>query len=69
MSAVVTASVGLFFAAKLPTPIFEIFRHPRAIRMGPIGGKHRSVHVGVPRDAFCVHHTGWGETGPPCILI
>ena len=29
-------------------PIFESFGAPRAIRMGPIGGKHRSVRVGTP---------------------
>ena len=36
------------FRGQAPHPIFEIFATPRAIRMGPIGGKHRSVRVGTP---------------------
>ena len=48
MSAVVTASVGLFPAAQAPHRFFEFFGAPSAIRIGPTCGKHRWVRLEPP---------------------
>ena len=51
------------FRGQAPHPIFEIFATPRAIRMGPIGGKHRSVHLGSPATRSGPTIPGGGKRG------
>jgi hypothetical protein len=62
-SAVVTASVGLFFAAKLPTQFLK-FLPP----LGPSGWDPSvATWIGAgwgPRGALRAPPAGWGETGP-----
>jgi hypothetical protein len=44
------------FAARFSSRFLKFSGAPRAIRMGPVGGKHRSVRVGAP----------WRRAGPTC---
>ena len=52
------------FRGQASHPIFEIFCHPWAIRMGPNSGKHRPVRIGSPAPRSGATIPGEGKPGP-----
>jgi len=52
------------FRGQASHPIFEIFCHPWAIRMGSNSGKHRPVRIGSPAPRSGATIPGGGKPGP-----